>query len=216
MPASGKPETDAAEPGEAALLVSEFPPPPFYYRHASQLTPPEIPTASLERASERAAAAAAKAKAESERLRLQLEDDDDKTNAILGGVTDENEEEGDIVAVFGEIVEDPLLVKVEDVCEDPTKIRDEVKRLNREVVGGFVQLVKSLVHKPLENKKQRDEMSHNVFLMLQECNKYREHQAREILIDLLEKEQQERIKIIENLRSQVVEADELLEKIQNL
>lgn len=59
-------------------------------------------------------------------------------------------------------------------------------------------------------------MSHNVFLMLQECNKYREHQAREILIDLLEKEQQERIKIIENLRSQVVEADKLLEKIQNL
>lgn len=105
MPASGKPETNAAEPGEAALLVSEFPPPPFYYRQASQLTPPEIPTASLERASERAAAAAAKAKAESERLRLQLEDDDDKTNAILGGVTDENEEEGDIVAVFGEIVE---------------------------------------------------------------------------------------------------------------
>jgi hypothetical protein len=52
--------------------------------------------------------------------------------------------------------------------------------------------------------------------MLQECNKYREHQAREILIDLLEKEQQERIKIIENLRSQVVEADKLLEKIQNL
>jgi hypothetical protein len=66
------------------------------------------------------------------------------------------------------------------------------------------------------HRKQRDEMSHNVFLMLQECNKYREHQAREILIDLLEKEQQERIKIIENLRSQVVEADELLEKIQNL
>jgi hypothetical protein len=23
---------------------------------------------------------------------------------------------------------DPLLVKVEDVCEDPTKVRDEVKR----------------------------------------------------------------------------------------
>jgi hypothetical protein len=52
--------------------------------------------------------------------------------------------------------------------------------------------------------------------MLQECNKYREHQAREILIDLLEKEQQERIKIIENLLIQVVEADELLEKIQSL
>lgn len=125
MSASEKPEADAGE----SLLVSEFPPPPFYYRQAAQLTPPEIPTEALERASQRAAAAAAKAKAQSERLRLQLEDEDDKTNAILGGVTDEaNEEEGGVVAVFGEIVEDPLLVNVEDVCEDPTKIRDEVKR----------------------------------------------------------------------------------------
>jgi len=106
MPSSGKPENDTGDtPGEAALLVSEFPPPPYYYRQAAQLTPPEIPTEALERASQRAAAAAAKAKAESERLRLQLEDDD-KTHAILGGVTDQDEEEeGDVVAVFGEIVE---------------------------------------------------------------------------------------------------------------
>jgi len=46
--------------------------------------------------------------------------------------------------------------------------------------------------------------------MLQECNKFREHQAREILIDLLEKEQEDRKKILENLRSQVAEADALL------
>lgn len=59
-------------------------------------------------------------------------------------------------------------------------------------------------------------MTHNVFLMLQECNKFREHQAREVLIDLLEKEQQDRKEIIKNLRSQVAEADELLEKIENL
>ena len=105
MPSSGKPETETGDaPGEAALLVSEFPPPPYYYRKAAQLSPPEIPTEALERASRRAAAAAAKAKAESERLRLQLEDDD-KTNAILGGVTDQDEEEGEVVAVFGEIVE---------------------------------------------------------------------------------------------------------------
>ena len=125
---SGAANTEAGEgenPGEAAMLVSEFPPPPFYYRQA--LSPPEIPAEALERASKRAAAAAAKAKAESERLRLQL-DDADKTNAILGGVTDEGEEDGDVVAVFGEIVEDPLLVQVDDICEDPTKIRDEVKR----------------------------------------------------------------------------------------
>lgn len=109
MASTEKTETEAVAEtaGEAALLVSEFPPPPFYYRQAAHLTPPEIPTEALERASIKAAAAAAKAKAESERLRLQLEDEDDKTNAILGGVTqqDDEDDEGDVVAVFGEIVE---------------------------------------------------------------------------------------------------------------
>lgn len=93
--------------GEAQLLVSEFPPPPFYYNRAPSLTPPEIPTEALERASNRAAALAAKAKEEAERQRLQLpQNEEDATKAVLGGVTGEEEaEDGDVVAVFGEIVE---------------------------------------------------------------------------------------------------------------
>ena len=91
--------------GEATLLVSEFPPPPFYYKAAAKLPPPPIPYESLARGTKRAAAHAAKARAESERLRLG-DDDPDKTGAILGGApTAEEEEEGDVVAVFGEIVE---------------------------------------------------------------------------------------------------------------
>lgn len=39
----------------------------------------------------------------------------------------------DLIAAFGEIVEDPLLAPVEDGCDDPTKIRDEVSRC----VGSF-------------------------------------------------------------------------------
>lgn len=89
-------------PGEATLLVSEFPPPPFYYTMADKLTPPEIPKDALERGTRRAQAAAAKARAEAERLRLA--DASANTDAILGGVTAE-EEEGDVVGVFGEIVE---------------------------------------------------------------------------------------------------------------
>jgi len=105
-------EAAAAAPGEATLLVSEFHPPPFYYQLAAHLEPPEIPLAALARGSRRAAAFAEKARAESERLRLSGEDDDhaDKTDAILGGsipgaASQEEEEEGDVVAVFGEIVE---------------------------------------------------------------------------------------------------------------
>ena len=105
---SSAPASDAAAPdapGEATLLVSEFPPPPFYYT-TENLEPPEIPVAALERGTRRAAKAAARARAEAERLRL-ADDADDTTNAILGGVKaeEEEEEEGDVVAVFGEIVE---------------------------------------------------------------------------------------------------------------
>jgi hypothetical protein len=139
-------------PGEAALLVSEFPPPPFYYTEAANLQPPEIPIDALQRGTRKAAAAAKRARAEAERLRLV--DDSDKTADVLGGVitADDEEEGGDVVGVFGEIVEDPLLVQPLDVCEDPTVIRDEVKRLNRQVLQGFVSLVQDLVHRPAQNK----------------------------------------------------------------
>jgi len=80
----------------------------------------------------------------------------DTTDAILGGVPDssqeDEEEEGDVVAVFGEIVEDPTLATVAEPCDDPTVVRDEVKRLNRQVLEGFVKLVQDLVHRPMENK----------------------------------------------------------------
>jgi hypothetical protein len=91
--------------GQPTLLVSEFPPPPFYYAQAADnLEPPEIPTEALERGTRKAAAAGARARAEAERLRL-AGDGADKTDAILGGVAAEEEEEGNVVAVFGEIVE---------------------------------------------------------------------------------------------------------------
>jgi hypothetical protein len=121
--------TEGDADGQPTLLVSEFPPPPFYYADAANLEPPEIPVEALERGTRRAAAAGARARAETERLRLGNEGGD-KTDAILGGVqsAEEEEEDGDVVAVFGEIVEDPLLVKPLDPCEDPVVIGDEVKR----------------------------------------------------------------------------------------
>ena len=55
----------------------------------------------------------------------------------------------------------------------------------------------------------RDELSHNVFLMLQECNKFREHQARELLIGLLEQQLTERRKLVDELKTSIAKADEL-------
>jgi MED7 protein len=56
----------------------------------------------------------------------------------------------------------------------------------------------------------RDELSHNVFLMLLECNKFREHQARELLIELLEQQLEERKKLLVELQTNITKADELL------
>ena len=87
----------------AQMLVSEFPPPPFYYKLSTSLIPPEIPIDSIQRGTQRAAAVAKKAREESERLRLQH--DIPNTDAILGGCQVSDDDAGSVVAVFGEIVE---------------------------------------------------------------------------------------------------------------
>uniref|UniRef100_A0A7S0UN00 Mediator of RNA polymerase II transcription subunit 7 n=1 Tax=Pseudo-nitzschia delicatissima TaxID=44447 RepID=A0A7S0UN00_9STRA len=209
MASTNEPAAEGEAPGEATLLVSEFPPPPFYYTEAATLKPPPIPLEALERGTRKAAAAAAAARAEAERQRL-ADQTGDLTAGVLAGNTEAEEEEGEVVGVFGEIVEDPLLVKPLDSCEDPIVIRDEVKRLNKEVVQGFCNLLSDLVNRPAENKKRRDELQHDVFLMLQETNKFREHQSRELLIEILEKQNEEREKLIQDLEEKIQQADELL------
>jgi len=61
-----------------------------------------------------------------------------------------------------------------------------------------------------DNRKRRDELQHNVFLMLQETNKFREHQSRELLIEILEKQNEEREKLIQELQDKIQQADALL------
>ena len=141
----------ADTPGEATILVSEFPPPPSYYKKVAnleRLEPPEIPQEKLTRGTLRAAATAKRMRAEAERVRLG----NDATDAILGGVVKDDQEEGDVIGVFGEIVEDCLVFEPLDSCENPTVIRDHVKNLNYQVVQGFVKLVQTLVKQPTENK----------------------------------------------------------------
>jgi MED7 protein len=46
--------------------------------------------------------------------------------------------------------------------------------------------------------------------MLQECNKFREHQARELLIELLEHQLAQRKKLVRELQQNIAKADELL------
>lgn len=155
-----------------------------------------------------------------------------KNNAELGdddsfsSIDVENPNEP-LVAVFGEIVEDPTLFQasagydideekngLEGECHDPAIVRENVKRLNRDVLHGFLLLVRKLAEDPSDHRKLRDELSHNLFLMLQECNKFREHQARELLIDTLELQLQRRALGLELLKEKIGSADDALIRLQ--
>lgn len=59
-------------------------------------------------------------------------------------------------------------------------------------------------------RKRRDELSHNIFLMLQECNKFREHQAREVVIELLEKQLAGRKDVLRTLKAEVEKVNYVL------
>jgi len=216
------------------LLVSEFPPPPYYYHRAPSLQPPPIPRQKLQEYSEKAAivmkhaVAAMESKFDKASKSKNEKREDTTTDAMMMTTTeipvdDEMEKNAaahaDLinsrVTVFGDItVEDPTLVPIPDDCADPTKVRDKVIRLNQKVMKGYVKLVNELVHKPLDNKECRDELSHNVLLMLHECNKFREHQAREILIQALEEQLKFRKTAVFTLREETNKASSALDKLK--
>ena len=80
--------------------------------------------------------------------------------------------------------------------------------VQRSIIHGMCVCVLYTDH--LFDRKRRDELSHNTFLMLQECNKFREHQAREVLIELLEKQLVGRREALLVLKEQVQKANEAL------
>ena len=74
----------------------------------------------------------------------------------------------------------------------------------------LLTFIANIIKPTLLNRKLRDELSHNLFLMLQECNKFREHQAREILITTLEEQLECRREGLATLKKQIGEADDAL------
>lgn len=220
------------------LLVSEFPPPPTYFRQAAfkaastttpsanngnsnnKLVPPPIPTTCFEKAAKRVAKnvadaqAAAEAEISGKNSAVEAAAQANSNLSLVEEVTAVDNEEDDVVGVFGEVVEDPvLLTPLLDDCSDPLVVRDTVIRLNKESLLLFVTLIDDIVNRPLENKKTREEISQKVFLMLQECNKFREHQGREILIEILEKQLVDRRDAITKLKQEIETVDDYLKDI---
>jgi len=83
------------------------------------------------------------------------------------------------------------------------------------IIHLFVQMSHDLAQLPSwKIRKIRDELSHNIFLMLQECNKFREHQAREILISTLEQQLERRREGLALLKKEITAAEENLESLK--
>ena len=183
------------------LLVSEYPPPPFYYTRAVELTPPTIPLNSFEIAAERSL------------LKEESTVSDAAHVPVQGGQAPVNID-NDVVGVFGEIVEDPCKVYenfvAKDEVDDPKVTYNKIKELNAAVLGRYIELVNDLVYRPKQNKESRDEVSENLMQMMVESNKFRSHQAREILIEVLESQLEKKKRVLKSLKSLVQETDTLL------
>ena len=154
---------------------------------------------------------------------------------------DNNNDDDNVIAAFGEIVEDPILSMNEsDICHDPTIIRDTIKLLNRKVIQGFLQLVHTLANDDDDDNDDDitsltttttttsaadtadndtttellcNEVSNNIFLMLKECNKFRYHQACEILIRTLECQYERRKKGLLLIQREIDVANRALEEL---
>lgn len=76
----------------------------------------------------------------------------------------------------------------------------------------LIFIIFSLIN--FHKRKVRDELSHNLFLMIQECNKFREHQAREILIATLEQQLKQREEGLDLLKKEIGDADDSLNALK--
>lgn len=224
-------EIDDDNDDDAAQLVSEFPIPPTYYKMALTLNPPPIPHEDIKRSTK---------KAHLERLKtLQREEEEERkrfgenfelyvdstnstgiinTSSSNAPLNMDESDTGPWITVFGPegYVEDPSQIRIVDECANPKEVQLRLSQLNKETLQGFVTLVGELVNNPESHLKSRDILLNNIELMLKESNKFREHQAREILIESLEQQLKDRNSALNELKVLIQNTDEELERLKLL
>jgi len=234
-------ENDTDDLNEAQL-VSEFPVPPPYYKLDLTLTPPPIPYDKLIRSTKKSYVdklKTLKQQEEEERRRCgedfhsagtggDIRNSDGVDMISSSDVRKEEEEEeeedfdvdmeGPFVTVFGQesYVEDPTLLPIQDDCSDPKEVQNRVTNLNQDILQDFVTLVGDLVNNPEAHQKCRDKLLRNIESILKECNKFREHQSREILIETLEQQLNDRLAAINTLNEYIQDADEQLKRLKEI
>ena len=232
--------TDAAAPqqeGEAQCLVSEFPNPPPYYRlfggslPADQLPPPPpIPTAKLEATAQKVAEITAAVQTIRDEQSDTLVGVDPSSlvaaaahAAIAAAAVPPNLDE--VVSIFGEVVEDPLLriphekeegEDGEPTCDDPSDVAREMKRINHQIMTSFVTLTNVLLQEPAVAREELVKVSKLLVRLLEQSNRYREHQARENLIAVLEETAEAKRTALAELERDLEGTEAALEEVVKL
>jgi len=226
--------TDAAGPqgeGEAQCLVSEFPNPPPYYKlfsgslPADQLPPPpSIPTAKLEATAAKVAEITAAVQTIRDELADTLVGVDPSSAvaaaahaAIAAASAPPNLDE--VVSIFGEVVEDPLLRITDekaDKCDDPSDVAREMKQINNEIMKSFVTLTNVLLQAPAVARSELVKVSKLLVRLLEQSNRYREHQARENLIAVLEETAEAKRAALAEVERELEATEAALEEVVKL
>lgn len=220
-----------AEPqeGEAQCLVSEFPNPPPYYKLFASLPanalppPPPIPTSKLEATAEKVAkitAAVQKIRDEQQDTLVGVDPNSAVAAAAHAAIAEASAPPNleEVVSIFGEVVEDPLLriVNEKETCDNPKDIAQEMKKVNQDIMTSFVTLTQVLLQEPEAAREELVKVSKLLIRLLEESNRYREHQARENLIAILEEKMEAKQKALEEVERDLEATQAAMEEVVKL
>mmetsp|Transcript_9758 Transcript_9758/g.27324 ORF Transcript_9758/g.27324 Transcript_9758/m.27324 type:complete len:228 (-) Transcript_9758:375-1058(-) len=222
--------TDAVpQEGEAQCLVSEFPNPPPYYKLFGSLPahrlppPPPIPTAKLEATAQKVAeitTAVQKIRDEQQDTLVGVDPSSAVAAAAHGTIAEASAPPDleEVISIFGEVVEDPLLriANEKETCDNPRDIASEMKKVNKEIMTSFVTLTNVLLQEPEAAREELVKVSKLLVRLLEESNRYREHQARENLIAVLEEKVEAKRKALAEVERDLETTEAALEEVAKL
>ena len=84
--------------------------------------------------------------------------------------------------------------------------------MNRSLLFKFLELIDFIIYNPIEYKSKVDDIELLFINMCHLLNGYRPHQARQIVISLIEHQVQQRKDTIVNLQSTLKQAEDLIDK----
>ena len=107
-------------------------------------------------------------------------------------------------------------VNEKETCDNPKDIAQEMKNVNQDIMASFVTLTQVLLQEPEAAREELVKVSKLLIRLLEESNRYREHQARENLIAVLEEKVEAKRKALEEVERDLEATQEALQEVAKL